>query len=53
VETARAFLIVLGMAFALAGVYIAWAVERLLGLGLLVVGAFLLILPFTTLRSDE
>ncbi len=52
-ETARAFLILLGIAFALGGIYIAWAVERLLGLGLLVIGAFLLILPFTTLRSDE
>jgi len=53
VASARSYLIVLGLAFALAGVYVAWAIERLMGMGVLVVGAFLIILPFTAARSDE
>lgn len=53
VASARSFLMLLGVVFALAGIYIAWAFDRLVGMGVLVVGAFLLILPFTAVRSDE
>lgn len=53
VEAARSFLVALGTVFAFAGVAVAWAFERLLGMGLLIVGAFLLILPFLAAHSDE
>ncbi len=53
VASARAFLAVLGLAFAVAGLAVAWIFDRLTGLGILIVGAFLLILPFTRSREDE
>lgn len=53
VASARAFLAILGIAFAVTGVYLAWAFDRLVGIGFLIVGAFLLILPFSTLRTEE
>ena len=52
-DAARGFLILLGLAFAVAGLYLAWAFERLVGMGVVIVGAFLLILPFTVQRPDE
>lgn len=52
-EPARAFLFVLGAIFAVAGLGVAWVFERILGMGILIVGAFLLILPFLAFHSDE
>lgn len=52
-EPARAVLAVIGLVFAVLGIYLAAAFEPLLGMAFLIVGAFLLILPFATLRSDE
>lgn len=46
-------MLLLGAGFALAGVYIAATYDRIIGLGVLIVGAFLMILPFTAARSDE
>ncbi len=53
VASARAYLAALGLAFAVAGVVVAWTFDRLTGLAVLVIGAFLLILPFTRSREDE
>jgi len=53
VEPARSFLLVLGTVFAVAGLYVAWSFERLVGMGVLLVGAFLLVLPFLAPTSDE
>ena len=52
-ETARAFLAVLGLAFAISGVVVASSFDRLTGISVLVIGAFLLILPLMTYRSDD
>ncbi len=52
-ETARLFLAILGLVFAIAGVVVASVFDRLTGLIVLVVGAFLLILPLMTYRSDD
>lgn len=52
-EPVRAFLLVLGAIFAGAGLYVAWAFERLVGMGVLVVGAFLLVLPFLAVPLDD
>ena len=49
----RTFLSVIGLAIAVAGVVVAVTVERLFGLGVLTVGAFLFVLPFTTRHPDE
>lgn len=53
VASARTFLAILGFGFALAGVYLAWVFDRLVGIGFLVVGAFLLILPFSTHSTED
>ncbi len=53
VDTARVFLAVVGLVFAVAGIVLALTFDRLVGIGFLIVGAFLLILPFSTYRSDE
>jgi len=53
VESVRIALMFLGIAFALAGLYVASAVDALIGMGVLIVGAFLLLLPFTRLRDEE
>jgi len=53
VEPARAFLAVLGLAFAVAGVVVAWTVDKFTGLAVLVIGAFLLFLPFMRSLGDE
>lgn len=52
-ETARAFLAILGLAFAVGGVLVASLFDRLTGIVFLVTGAFLLILPLMTYRSDD
>ncbi len=48
----RAFLVVLGLAFLIAAVAVA-TFDRLLALGALVVGAFLLVLPFRAIHDDD
>ncbi len=53
VDTARAFLAVLGLAFAVGGVLVASVCDRLAGIACLVIGAFLLILPLMSYRSDD
>jgi hypothetical protein len=53
VDSARVFLAILGAVFAVSGVILALTWDRLVGLGFLIVGAFLLILPFSTHRSDD
>jgi hypothetical protein len=53
VSSARSFLVVLGAAMAVAGVAVAKMVDTLIGLGILIVGAFLLILPFTALGPED
>ncbi len=50
---ARTFLVVLGLVFAIAGLAVAWTFDRLIGIGVLLIGAFLLALPFTRSREDE
>ncbi len=52
-ETARLVLGILGLAFGIGGVVIASVFDRLTGVIVLVVGAFLLILPLMTYRSDD
>lgn len=52
-ETTRLVLAVLGIIFALAGILVAGVVDRFLGLAVLLVGAFLLILPLITYRPDD
>ena len=42
----------LGVVFVAAGAYVASAVDPLTGLAVLVVGAFLLVLPFTAVHED-
>ena len=53
VVLARTILGLLGLAFAIAGIAVAWTFDRLVGMAILVVGAFLFILPFTGIREDE
>ena len=53
VDAARAFLAVLGLAFAVAGVVVAWSVDKFTGLAVLVIGAFLLFLPFMRSLGDD
>ena len=52
-DAARAFLAVLGLAFAVGGVVVASVFDRLTGLACLVTGAFLLILPLMTYHPDD
>lgn len=52
-ETARIFVALLGLIFALAGILVAWTFDKLAGLAILLVGAFLLILPIIAYRPDE
>lgn len=53
VETARIFLSVLGIVFAIAGIAVAWTYDKIAGLGVLLLGAFLLILPLITYHPDD
>lgn len=53
VDTARVFLAILGLVFAVAGILVAWTFDRIAGLAVLLLGAFLLILPLITYRPDD
>ena len=46
-------LAVLGLALAIAGVVVAWTVDKFAGLAVLVIGAFVLFLPFMRSSGDE
>ena len=48
----RAFLVLLGFIFFVAGLVVATVVDRLTGIGFFVVGAFLVILPFVAVHED-
>ena len=52
-SAARTFLVVLGAVFAVAGIVVARLFDPTIGLGVLIVGAFLLILPVIALRSED
>ncbi len=52
-ERARVALAVLGLAFAVAGVGVAWTIDKFAGLAVLVIGAFLLFLPFMRSSGDD
>lgn len=52
-DAARTFLLALGLGFAGVGIFLASAVDPLIGLGVLVVGVSLLILPFTAIGPEE
>ena len=52
-ERARAVLAVLGFAIAVAGIGVAWTIDKFAGLAVLVIGAFLLFLPFMRSSGDE
>lgn len=47
------FLAILGLVFAIAGVLVAWTFDRIAGLAVLLLGAFLMVLPLITYRPDE
>jgi len=49
----RAFLALLGIVFLAVAVGVALWVDRLIGLGVFIVGAFLLILPFLGIHEEE
>ncbi len=49
----RAFLALLGIAFLVAALGVAVKFDRLIGLGVFIVGAFLLILPFLGIHEEE
>ena len=49
---AQGALALLGIAFVAAGIVVASAVDSLTGLAILVVGAFLIILPMTAIRDE-
>ena len=48
----RAFLVLLGFIFFVAGLVVATVVDRFTGIGFFVVGAFLVILPFVAVHED-
>lgn len=52
-ESARVFLTVLGVVFAVAGLVVGWTFDSLSGIALLLIGAFLLILPLISYRPDD
>lgn len=47
------FLAILGLIFAVAGLLVAWTFDRIAGLAVLLLGAFLMVLPLITYRPDE
>ena len=49
----RAFLALLGIVFLAVALGVALLVDRLIGLGVFIVGAFLLILPFLGIHEEE
>lgn len=44
---------VLGVIFAVAGVIVSWTFDPLAGIAVLLIGAFLLILPLMSYRPDD
>jgi len=46
-------LAVLGLALDIAGVVVAWTVDKFAGLAVLVIGAFVVFLPFMRSSGDE
>ena len=50
---ARALLAILGIGIAVVGIAVALWFDRFAGMAVLVVGAFLIILPFTGFRDEE
>lgn len=52
-DVARLFLAVLGLGFAIAGILVAWTYDKIAGLAVLLLGAFLLALPLITYRQEE
>ena len=52
-ETTRLFLSIVGIIFAIAGILVAGTFDRLAGLAVLLIGAFLLILPLITYHPDD
>lgn len=53
VATPRTVLSLLGIGISLMGLPIAWWVDRIAGMALLVVGGFLIILPLTASTDEE
>jgi len=54
VASTRTLLGVLGFTIAIVGLAVAWSgVDRFIGLAILIVGGFLLMLPFTRPHEDE
>ncbi|HLE46147.1 MAG TPA: hypothetical protein VI915_04080 [Thermoplasmata archaeon] len=49
----RAFLALLGILFLAAALGVGLVFDRLIGLGVFIVGAFLLILPFLGIHEEE
>ncbi len=49
----RWFLVVLGLAFLIAGIVVATTVETTVGLGCFIVGAFLFFTPFLGIHDTE
>ena len=49
---ARAFLVLLGIVFFIAAVAVS-TFDRILAIGCVLVGAFLVLLPFTAIHDDE
>lgn len=49
----RSLLVVLGFGIAVGGLLIAWAVDRTVGMAMLIVGALVAILPFTAATDEE
>jgi len=54
VASARTLLGALGFGIAIVGIAVAWSgIERFVGLAIVIVGGFLLMLPFTRPHEDE
>ena len=51
--SSRTLFAIVGFGVAVAGIGVAWTVDRLIGMALLIVGGFLLILPFSRVHDDE
>lgn len=49
----RTLLIVLGLGIAVGGLVVAWAVDQTVGMAMLIVGALVVILPFTAATEEE
>lgn len=51
--SARTLLGLVGVAISVAALVVAWRLDQIAGMALLVVGGFLLILPFTASTHEE